>query len=377
MSKTILIVAGETSGDLHGANLAIELKRQTPDIRLIGAGGDKMRAAGVELVSDSTKFASVGFVEAMGNFNKYACLYRLLISALRTEKPDLCVLIDFPDFNLRFGERVRESGIPIVYYISPQVWAWRKGRVQQIARMVKKMLVIFEFEKRIYEDAGVDVEFVGHPLMDVLAEPTKFDGLKQRTDKKANEITIGILPGSRVKEVKRLFPLMLETAGFIRRELPNTQFLVGVAPDINPDLVNRVNSKFPSINAKLFYDRTYEVMRAADLLLIASGTATVEAAILGTPMIVTYKVNQFTGLLGLLLIKSKDLAMVNIIARKRIMPEYYQWYAKPDAMAKEAISIIRDGRLEGMKKELEEIRAKLGSSGASRRVAEAILKLLR
>lgn len=375
MTKTLMIVAGETSGDLHGSILAKELKKLLPKIRLIGMGGEKMRQAGVEIIEDSTQFASVGLIEAMQNFSKYARLYRLSISAIHKEKPNLVVLIDLPDFNLRFGKRVKERSIPIVYYISPQVWAWRPGRVKEIAKVVKKMLVIFEFEKEIYESQGVDVEWVGHPLLDTLHDVSKFDGLRQELQISENDLVFGLLPGSREKEFKRIFPIMCRTVKILLKEFPQAKFLVGCAPNIKPDLANTLKKKF-NVECTLLWDKTYEVIRASNLLIVASGTVTVESAILGTPMIVTYKINSLTALLFLPFAKIKDFAMVNIVAGRRIMPEYYQWLARPELIAREAIFIVKEDRLEKMRKDLDEVKAKLGTPGASYRTAESILKLL-
>lgn len=332
-----------------------------------------MRAAGVELIDDSTKYAAVGAFEAFAQLGKYTKLYRELISAIRTAKPDLAVLIDFPDFNLRFAHRLKDAGVPIVYYISPQVWAWRPNRVYEIARLVRKMLVIFPFEKEIYDKAGVDCEFIGHPLMDIFTNISEFDGLRKELGIGKNELVIGLLPGSREKEVTRIFPVMLDALDIISVKLPQTKFLVAVAPDLEIGLFRKLVKKR---SLSLFKSRTYEVMYASDLLLIASGTATVEAAILEKPMIVTYKVNPLTAILGYLLIRSKNLAMVNIIAGKRIMPEYYQWYARPSLISSEAISIIGNGRLGKMKEELSAVKSHLGTPGASSRAANSILKLL-
>ncbi|MBI2932249.1 MAG: lipid-A-disaccharide synthase [Planctomycetes bacterium] len=365
---TILIVAGETSGDIHGANLARALREQRPDTRLVGAGGPRMREAGVEIVVDPVGHAAVGIVEAFHNLHHYTRLYRLLISALRTHRPDAVVLIDFPDFNLRFAERVKDHGIPIVYYISPQIWAWRPGRIKTIARLVRKMIVILDFEEELYRRHGVDVAFVGHPLLDAVQS---IEGAAFRREMKVPEGAplIGLLPGSRSKQFASLLPLMERTAPLIRKDIPDARFVVACAPSIDPRKLQ--GRPLPSV-----WGRTPEVMAAADLLITASGTATLEAAIHGTPMIVTYKVSTMTALTLAPLIRVKDLALVNIVAGRRIMPEFYQFKAKPELLAREAVSILRDGRLPEMRRQLAEVRRKLGEAGASKRAATEVLKVV-
>ncbi len=366
---TVLIVAGETSGDIHGANLARALKALDPSLRIVGAGGIHMRAAGVEILLDPTAHATVGLVEAFQGLHRHARHFRLLQSALRTRRPDVAVLIDSPDFNLRFAERVADHGIPVVYYIGPQVWAWRKGRIRTIRRLVRKMIVILDFEERIYRDAGVDVAFVGHPLLDARKD---VDREALRRELGSPRTLVGLLPGSRQKQFRSLYPIMNEAAGLIGKEVPEARFVVACAPNINP---KQAMGRGPDV----VWNRTPEVLAASDLVIVASGTATLEAAIYGTPMIVTYRLNPVTAyLLGpLVWLNTKDFSLVNIVAGKRVAPEYYQGKAKPRLIAREAVSILRDGRLPEMRRALDEVRRKLGSPGASRRAAEEVLKIVR
>jgi lipid-A-disaccharide synthase len=373
---TLLIVAGETSGDIHGANLARALRRIDPAIRLVGAGGRHMKEAGVEIVIDPTAHASVGLIEAFQNMHRYARLYRLLQSELRTVRPDAAVLIDSPDFNLRFAERVADHGIPVIYYISPQIWAWRAGRIKTIRRLVRKMIVILDFEEKLYRDAGVDVAFVGHPLLDAARD---VDRDAFRREMGVRDVLIGLLPGSRGKQFRSLFPVMKKTADLIAKDFPAARFVVGCAPNINPQLALGDGRKAPEGGLQVVWDRTPEVMASSDLLITASGTATLEAAIYGTPMIVTYKLNPVTAYLfgPLVWLNTKDFSLVNIVAGRRIMPEYYQSKARPDLLAKEAVSLLRDGRLPEMRKALAEVRRKLGSPGASDRAAREVLKAVR
>jgi len=366
-SPTIMIVAGETSGDIHGANLARALREQRPGVRLCGAGGPRMRDAGVEILVDPVRHASVGLVEAFQSMHHYARLYRLLISALRTHRPDAAVLIDFPDFNLRFAERVFDHGVPVVYYISPQIWAWREGRVKTIKRLVRKMIVILEFEREFYRRHGIDAPFVGHPLLDA-ARQIDARAFRRELGIPDGATLVGLLPGSRAKQWSSLYPLMKKTAALIAKEKPDTRFVVACAASIDP---RKARGGPPFV-----WNRTPEVMAACDLLITASGTSTIEAAIHGAPMIVTYKANPISALLAGWFVRLKDYALVNIVAGRRIMPEYYQFRAKPDLIAKEALSILRDGRLPAMRADLAEVRKKLGTPGASARAAAEVLKLL-
>jgi lipid-A-disaccharide synthase len=365
---TIFIVATETSGDIHGANLARQLKAIDPSIRLVGAGGAHMREAGVEILIDPTAHATVGVVEAFRHLGRYAQIYRLLQSSLRTWLPDAVVLIDSPDFNLRFAGRVKDHGIPVIYYISPQIWAWRKSRIRTIQKVVRKMIVILDFEEKIYRDAGVDVAFVGHPLLDAYRD---IDREAVRKEWGVKKYLIGLLPGSRGKQFRLLMPILKKTAELITKELPEATFVLGCAPNINPKIAE-------ADGIRVVHNRTPEVMAASDLLIVASGTATLEAGIYGTPMIVTYRLNPATAYLfgPLVWLNTRLWALVNIVAGREIVPEMYQWRAKPPLLAQEAISMIRNGRLAEIRKALGEVRHKLGSPGASRRAAEEVLKTI-
>ena len=366
---TIFFVATETSGDIHGAHLARQLREIDPSIRMVGAGGSHMREAGVEILIDPTEHATVGVVEVVRHIGRYAQIYRLLQSSLKKWEPDAVVCIDSPDFNLRFAGRVKDHGIPVIYYISPQIWAWRKGRIKTIRKVVTKMLVILDFEEKIYRAAGVDVAFVGHPLLDAYKE---IDREAVRKEFGAKKLLIGLLPGSRGKQFKLLFPVFKKTAELIQKELPEAKFVLGCAPNINPKLAQ-------GHGIDVAVNRTADLMAASDLLLVASGTATLEAGIYGTPMIVTYKLNPATAYLfgPLVWLNTRLWALVNIVAGKEIVPEMYQWRAKPHLLAAEAVSMIRDGRLPEIRKALGEVRKKLGHPGASKRAAEEILKTIK
>jgi lipid-A-disaccharide synthase len=365
---TILLVAGEASGDLHGGNLARALKAMDPSVRLVGTGGRHMREAGVELLHDTTEHATVGFFEVLANLGRYAALYRKLQSVLKREKPDVAVLIDSPDFNLRFAARVADHGIPVAYYIGPQLWAWRKGRIRTVRKVVRKMLVILDFEERLYREAGVDVAFVGHPLLDA---ERKADRAAFRRDFGSPEVLVGLLPGSRKKQFRWLFPRMRDAAELIRRQVPGARFVTALASTIDPAL-----AAAPGIDVVV--DRTPELMASADVLLVASGTATLEAAMYGTPMVVTYRLNPLTAYAfgPLVWLNTKDFALVNIVAGKRVVPELYQRKGSPENLAREALELLQPARNAQVRRELAEVRRRMGAPGASRRAAEEVLKLV-
>ncbi|MBI3269734.1 MAG: lipid-A-disaccharide synthase [Planctomycetes bacterium] len=384
-ARTLLIVAGEASGDLHGAELARELRLRSPDLRLLGVGGPRMAAAGVELVADVTRFASVGVAESLSHLFEFAALYRRLISLLRRERPHAAILIDSPEFNLRFAERVKDQGIRLIYYVSPQLWAWRPGRIRDIARLVDRMVVFFPFEEELYRRHGVDARCVGHPLLDLLAPHWAHDGRAGRNAARAalglaapprgDGPLIGLLPGSRRKLVARHLPILLGAAHRILGELPDARFVGGCAPGIDAGDFRR-----PAASRGLPLDvmsgRSYEVMRACDLLLIASGTATLEAGLLGTPMVVMYRLGFLSWLVGLALLKTRVFSLPNIVAGRTIVPERMQWDATPETLAREALAILRSDRLAAMARDLRGLRDRLGGPGAAGRAADAVLEVV-
>jgi len=360
MMKNLLIVAGETSGDLHGSSLVKAIKSVNKDIHIAGLGGKKMKAEGVEILWDPTSHATVGLTEVLNNLSRYASAYRKIIGFINNKKPQAAVLLDLPDFNLRLAEDLHRRGIPVIYYISPQIWAWRSGRINKIRRVVTKMLVIFDFEEEIYRKAGVDVTFVGHPLLDVIdfnkPEP---DGLR-----------IGLLPASRKEQFHKLFPIISRSAELILKKIPEVKFTVALAPGIDPRLA-RHNGLEDIVQGK-----SHEVIKNSTLIITASGTATVEALLFETPMIVTYKVSPLSAIAGRRLIKVKHYAMVNIIAGREVVPELFQEKAKPEIIADYAIKLLNGDGLGKMKEELSNLKTRLGTPGASNRAAAEIIKYL-
>lgn len=375
--KRLLIVAGETSGDGLGADLVREVVARDPAIEFSGLGGPKMAAAGVNVLQDLTNHAVVGSMGLLGNLGGLLRAYRLITHELSANKPDAIILIDFPDFNLMVAKHAKAMGVPVIYYVSPQLWAWRSGRIKLIKERVRKMLVFFDFEREMYEKAGVDVTHVGHPLLDVL-DPLIKDSNKEEMRKALGlapeNRLVGLVPGSRKSEVERVFPVLLQSAELLAKSVPNLQFAVPRAPNISPGhlgrIGNRYNIKFVTVDYK-----AHELMVASDLLLICSGTATLEAGVLGTPMVATYKTDIISSTLFGPFIKTGFYALPNIVAGEEIIPEFYVFNAKPNLIAKAAEDILTY-KLGDTRKRLELMRAKLGERGAAARAAAEVIKLL-
>lgn len=370
----LMLVAGEASGDLHGATLAGELRRLAPSISLVGMGGPRMAEAGVGLLSDLTRLAVVGSSEAVGRLPALFRAYRLLVSHLREQPPRAVILIDFPEFNLRIARVARGLGIPVVYFIPPQVWAWRRGRVRVMARLATRVLAIFPFEVPLYERAGARVEFVGHPVLDSLGSPPARLEARRLLGTSPEGTLVGLLPGSRREEVARLLPEMLRAAGLIQASRPETRFLLAPAPAVESDLVNRLVAA-ARVEVGVATGRTQEVMAAADLLLVASGTATLEAALVGTPMVVCYRVSRVSGLLGRLLVRIPWISLVNIVAARAVVPELLQGDATGERMAEAALHLLGSPvACQAQRVAFGEIRRRLGSPGVGERAARSALE---
>lgn len=372
--KNILIVAGEASGDMHGANLVKEILKIDPGIRFFGIGGDMMKEAGVKISHHAREMAIVGIFEVINKLSLIRKAMKDMVELMDTVKPDAVILIDYPDFNLRVAKKAKDRGIKVIYYISPQVWAWRKGRVKTISRVVDKMLVVFPFEVPVYRDAGVDVEFVGHPLMDAVPVGQDRKSARRELCFGEDDTVIGLLPGSRKKEVEYLLPEMLQAARLIAKKVGGARFAVPVANTLDTGYIKGF-IEGSGIDVQLFSGKTYSVMAASDILLIASGTATLEAAIAGTPMVVTYRMMPLTYMIGKRLVHLEHGSLPNIVAGKGIVPELIQGDATGEKMAEEVLNILNDkGRTEDMRRELKGVREALGAPGASRRAAEVVYR---
>jgi lipid-A-disaccharide synthase len=370
--REILIVAGETSGDLHGAHLVKAALSLDSGLRFYGVGGKHLRSTGSEVIFDSSEVAVVGIVEVLSKLRSIYRAFRWLKRSLDRDRPTLAVLIDFPDFNLRLAKEANKRGIPVFYYISPQVWAWRRGRVRKIAKLVPKLVVILPFEVPFYRERGIDCEFVGHPLIDIarpdLSKEQAHEIFRLDRDKR----TIGLLPGSRRDEVQKLLPVLLESAHLLLRDFPNLQFIMPLAPAIDRFEVEEYVGRF-KLDIRVVEGYTYDVLNICDLIITASGTATLEAAIMNTPMIIVYKVSFLSYLVARLMVKVKDVGLVNLIAEKRIVPELIQGEASPVNIFNETSKMLKNPHmLSAIKADLEKVKEKLGSPGASQRAAHIL-----
>jgi len=366
MSKKIFIVSGEESGDMHGASLIKELRGLVPGLEVCGMGGHRMRTAGLDGL-DSAEVSVVGIVEVLEKSPKIMATLSALKKRLRTERFDAAVFIDFPDFNLRLAKVAHARGIPVIYYISPQVWAWRKGRIKKISRLVDKMLVILPFEEEIYRKAGVDVEYVGHPLSETAGSPLTKPEARKALGLPVKGPVVALLPGSRSAEIGRHLPVMLTAADRIQQGLGvKTEFIIPTARSADPRGINEA-CKISGLNITIVRGKMYEALRASDAAVVASGTATLETAIIGTPMVIIYKMSGLSYGIGRALISVEHIGLPNIIAGERVVSELIQDEATADNISAEILSILKDSKKRrNIIKKFADIKTLLGKGGAQK-----------
>jgi lipid-A-disaccharide synthase len=374
--RRILLVAGEASGDLHAADLVTALREHLPDVEVLGLGGERLREAGMRTVADSSEVATVGVTEAAGRLRKIVRTYRELAHILREDPPDLCVLVDFPEFNLRLARVAKRAGVPVLYYIGPQVWAWRRGRVRKIARRVDRLAVVFPFEPPLYEPALPGVEFVGHPLLDRVRVTRSREETFARYGLDPARRLVVLLPGSRPKEIEKLLPPLLDAARRLARE-DGCQFALALAHTLaRADVEARlVGSGVP---VPVVEDDTYNLVAASDLALVSSGTATLECALLECPMVIVYRLAPVSWVLARLLVRGVSwVGMPNIVAGHEVVPELLQGQATGERIAAAAQGILRDpARRATIVEELRGVRRSLGRGGAAGRAAAIALEML-
>jgi lipid-A-disaccharide synthase len=374
-SSPLLVVAGEASGDLHGARLIAELRRLDPGLTTFGLGGDLMREAGLDAVAHSAEISVVGITEVLKILPRARQIFAALLEETERRRPRGAVLIDFPDFNLRLARELKKRGVPVLYYISPQVWAWRRGRVKTIARIVDRMLVLFPFEVDFYARAGVDVVHVGHPLVDEVPPLTNVWAQPHPADP-PGPYRIALLPGSRRSEVEALLPTMLATVVQLALELPIEVRLIQ-APTIPRETLEEA-VELAGLPVEIVSDDRFAAIADSHLALCASGTATLEVGLLGTPMIVLYRLGSWTYLLARALVRLPDIALVNLVLGRRVVPELIQGAATPPRIAAEAVRLLGDRvALAAMRQALAELRGRLGEGGASARAAREVAGFLR
>lgn len=372
MTKIMLSV-GEASGDLHGASLAKALKTLQPDISLLGMGGAGMRSAGVEIVYDIADLGVMGFVEVVRNLRKMFRLRDMLAEVMERERPDVLVVIDYPGFNMRLAAVAKRMGIPVVSYISPSVWAWGRGRAKGVAETVTKVAAIFSFEAEVYKEAGADVTFVGHPLLDIVQPQWSREEAIRYFGVQPEHPLVLLLPGSRRHEIDRLLPPMLEAAVKISQTIPDCQFFLPVASTISREIIENMLKAYP-VKVKLTDGYTYDLMNIANLALATSGTVTLEAALLQLPSVVIYKTAFLTYLIGKALVRIDNISLPNIVAGRRILPEFLQDAVTADNLAAAALPMLLDPEVRKKNRaDLAEVRCRLGEPGAVNRVAQLVL----
>lgn len=374
-AKQLLMVAGEASGDLHGARLLTELFRLVPNLSAFGLGGDEMQEAGLDAVAHSAEISVVGITEVLKILPRARRVFGQILEEVERRRPDAAVLIDFPDFNLRLAAELRERGVRVLYYVSPQVWAWRRGRVKTIAEVVDRMLVLFPFEVGFYHDAGVPVTHVGHPLVDEVPElPHAWDQGPPQDE----PWQIALLPGSRPSEVEVLLPILLDTVERLAAELPVFARLIR-APTIPREMLEETVRMRDLPVRVVGRDRRerFEAIADSHLALCASGTATLEVGLLGTPMVVVYRLGGWTYFLARLLVRLPHVSLINLVLDEAVVPELIQRQAKPERIAREVENLLaRPDRIQAMRRRLADLRPRLGEPGASARAAREVADFL-
>ncbi len=374
MSKKplLMISAGEASGDMHAAHMLHALKKRGIEFDAFGMGADKLASEGMELTLDCRDLAVIGIVDVLINYPRFLKRIKKLRAALVARKPDLLVIVDYPDFNLKLAETAKSLGIPVLFYISPQIWAWRKKRITRIGNLVSHMAVLFPFEVDVYEQAGIPVTYVGHPLVDDAVCPLEQTAAKDKLKLNRDQPVVALLPGSRNGELARNLPVMLDTAQRIKASTDGCQFVIPVAQTLSRQAVADHVARH-NLPCTIIEGDSYTAMRAADAVLSASGTATLETAMIGTPMAIMYVINPINYAIMSRLIQIEHIGLVNIVAGKGIVKEFIQHEAQADAMAIEIQTLLNDDAYhQAMRQSLDKVRNRMGDGGASIRVAELV-----
>ena len=378
--SNILIIAGEASGDLHASGLIRELLKKRPQLKISCVGGERMESAGASVIVPSRQLSVVGLLEVFSHAGPLCSAFFKIRRWIREKRPDLLVLVDFPEFNLLMAQYAKTFDIPVFYFISPQVWAWRQGRVKKIRRLVDKMAVILPFEEEFYKRFGIDATFVGHPLLDSIdVDSIQDERLRRRLGLDKNNPLICLLPGSRKGEIERHLPIMLESALLLKKKIGELRFLVAANQGTLPLVSSIIDAaSYPvSDYIHIVEGETYEAIKASHLCMAASGTVTLETAIIGTPMIVMYKVSTISYLAGKRLIKVPWVSLVNLIANKEVVPELLQDEASPENLANCSYHILNDSSKQKMMKDgFKKVVQSLGSGGVPARTADLVLELL-
>ena len=370
----LLVSCGEPSGDLYAAELTRHLRERRPDLEVVGLGGDRLEAEGARLLAHVRDVSVVGLFEVLRHLRRLRAVFRSLLNEVDRARPDLAVLVDYAGFNLRLARKLRARGVPVAYYVSPQVWAWRRGRVRTIRETVSHMIVIFPFEEALYREAGVPVTFVGHPLVDLVKPAPDPAAFLTAAGLDPSRPVVAVLPGSRPQEVGHNIPPLAGALRLLAARRPELQFALAVATGLDP---RRLDPALEGLPLTRLSGQTHALMGAATLGLVASGTATVEAALVEMPMVVVYRLSRLTYTLGRPFVRVPHYAMANLIAGRRVVKELIQGDFTPEAVAEEALALLDDPPARAaLRAELGEVRRRLGPPGASERAAGVVIGLL-
>lgn len=371
----VAIIAGEASGDQHGAKLVKAMQQKSPALSFMGIGGPELRQAGVRILVDASELTVVGITEVFSRLPGILRAMRTFKKALKIHQPDILILIDFPDFNLRIAAAAKKLGIPVLYYISPQIWAWRQSRVKRIKRLVDHMAVILPFEQQFYAENDVPATFVGHPLLDTPLPPAEIALLVGDE----GQPTIGLVPGSRENEIARHLPVMLDAADILKDRLKHATFIISQARSVDRQQLAAIVAGHPCrINMEIISDGIETVFERSDVLVAASGTVTLQAAIHGAPMVIIYKVSPISFMLGRALVRVPFIGLANLVAGRKLVPEYVQNDANAENIASALQDMLSDrDQLAALKKQLVDLRDVMGGAGASERVAELAIGMLK
>jgi lipid-A-disaccharide synthase len=371
-----MLVAGEASGDRHAASLFLELKKRLPDVRGIGMGGRKMAEAGIDIRYDSSEIGVIGLVEVLKHYGDIRRALTSMQTVVCEEKPDLLICVDYKEFNFKLAKKAKACGVKVLFYVSPQVWAWRPGRVKKYGKVIDTMAVIFPFEVRYYEREGIPVRFVGHPLAEKVHPTETRQTVMKWLRLDAERPVVGLLPGSRTNEIKRLLPVMLATAEQLAKRFPGIQFVLLQADSVSDEALDthRQGSRQP---VKVVKGETYDVLQCCNAVITTSGTATLEIALIGVPMAIVYRLAPLTYLIGRMLIRVPYIGLPNIVAGHRIVQEFIQHEARPERIAPEIERILTDhDYADSSRQALSMVKEKLGTGGGSERMAELALEML-
>ncbi len=372
--KCVMIIAGETSGDAHGAHLVRAMKKKDPSLFFCGIGGDALRAAGVNTLVDAKELSVVGITEVFAKLPKVLDAVSIIKKNLRRLSPELIILIDFPDFNLHIASIAKKQGVPVLYYVSPQIWAWRSGRISKIKRLVDHMAVILPFEKDYYTRHNIPATFVGNPLLD------SYSPIEKESDKVANPTpVIGMLPGSRVSEIKRNLPYMLASASILQQRFKNMKFLLSVAPSISKEWVESFANPYKkTCRIEIVSGDILEIFAKSTMVIAVSGTVTLETAMHGIPLVIIYRISPVSYMLGRALVNVDHIGLVNIVANERVVPELIQEAATPGNIARTVGDMLNSPlELKRIKEKLSFVKSMMGEPGASEKTADIGLSLLK